>query len=358
MSDYFEIDFLDVEADKSGDAICLRYEINGATSIHVVDAGFQATGQSVVDHIRNYYGNPTHIHRVVVSHSDGDHAGGVRAVLEQFSVGELWMLRPWLYASEIIDRFANYSSAEALSKRLKSIYENIAALEEIALNKRIPIFEPFQGAAIGQFRVLAPSKSRYLDLIVQSDKTPESVAQAEATKLETLGGLLEKAARKVAALVKAAWGVEVFSPEETSAENEMSVVQYALLNNDRILLTADAGRRALAEAANYAGSLGMARPNRFQIPHHGSRRNVSTEVLDQWLGPRMVSMPSTATFSAIVSSAKKDEHHPRKSVVRALIHRGATVYATEGKCVCWSENAPDRGWSSASAIAYPEENEA
>jgi hypothetical protein len=41
------------------------------------------------------------------------------------------------------------------------------------------------------------------------------------------------------ALVKAAWGVETFSPEETSAENEMSVVQYALLSGKRMLLTAN-----------------------------------------------------------------------------------------------------------------------
>ena len=41
MSDFYEIDFLDVETAKSGDAIALRYGINGVTQVHVVDADFR-----------------------------------------------------------------------------------------------------------------------------------------------------------------------------------------------------------------------------------------------------------------------------------------------------------------------------
>ena len=37
MSDFFEIDFLDVEAKDSGDAIPLRYKIGDETRIHVTD---------------------------------------------------------------------------------------------------------------------------------------------------------------------------------------------------------------------------------------------------------------------------------------------------------------------------------
>ena len=44
MNDFFEIDFLDVEAKKSGDAIPLRYSINGGARIHITDGGFQGTG--------------------------------------------------------------------------------------------------------------------------------------------------------------------------------------------------------------------------------------------------------------------------------------------------------------------------
>lgn len=326
MSDFFEIDFLNVESAKSGDAIPLRYKLDGTTSIHVVDGGFQDTGEKVVEHINKYYGNPTYIDRVVASHPDGDHAGGLRRVLQDFEVKELWMLRPWLYADEIIDRFTRYTSVENLKKRLKEIYSNIAALEEIAVEKGIPIYAPFQGTVLGAFAVMAPTKERYLDLIVQSERTPESEKEAQGTSAATLGATLGRYAAKAVSLLRAAWGAEVFSPEETSAENEMSVVQYANICGKRIVLTADAGRTGLAEAADYAPYVGLALPgvDRFQIPHHGSRRNVSTEILDRWFGPRLPTKPSAGEekFQAIVSAAKKDEHHPRKAVVRAFIHRG------------------------------------
>src|SRR2546423_1920532 len=82
----------------------------------------------------------------------------------------------------------------------------------------IPIREPFQGAIIGPFTVLAPTKARYLDLIVESERTPESVEEAERSTLESLGQLVQGVAIKAAAIVasvRAAWGEEIFSPEET-----------------------------------------------------------------------------------------------------------------------------------------------
>lgn len=362
MSDFFEIDFLDVESTKSGDAISLRYQVDDISYIHVVDGGFQDTGQKVADHIKSYYDDPAYIDHVVVSHPDGDHAGGLRTILETFAVGHLWMLRPWVYANDLIHRFSRFSSVESLKNRLKEIYPNIATLEKIAEERGIPICEPFQGKSIGAFIVLAPAKERYLDLVVQSERTPESVEEASKTMGDELKTLFEKAAAKVASLLKAAWGQEVFSLEETSAENEMSVIQYANLCGKQILLTADAGRTGLAEAADFAPHVGLALPgiDRFQVPHHGSRRNVSTEVLDRWLGARLSTKPEKGneTFTAFISSAKEDKDHPRKAVVRACIHRGANVVTTEGANIRTSHNAPDRaGWVPATPVEYPEEQE-
>jgi len=358
MSDYFEIDFLDVESNKSGDAIPLRYTLNGLSYIHVVDGGFQDTGQAVVDHINKHYGNPTFIDHVVVTHPDGDHAGGLRKVLEDFQVGALWMLRPWLYAEELIDRFERYSSVENLASRLKELYPNIEALEELAEIYGVPIYEPFQGTMIGAFTVMAPTKTRYLDLVVESERTPKPAKEEKeaSTAWSGLLGALEKAA----ILIRAAWGDESFSTDDTSAENEMSVVQYANLCGKRILLTGDAGRNALWEAAAYAPYVGLQLPgiDRFQVPHHGSRRNVSTDLLDYWLGERLDKKPDETTFSALISSAKADEHHPRKAVIRACIHRGAAVASTEGKAIRTSFNAPERGWSPVTPLPYPDDQEA
>lgn len=356
MADFFEIDFLDVESKKSGDAIPIRYEIGGQTRIHVTDGGFQDTGDKVIEHINKYYGTPTRLDAVVVSHPDGDHAGGLRKLFDEYDISELWMLRPWLYADELIDRFSRFTSVENLIKRLKELYPNLVALEELAEEHDVPIYEPFQGAAIGAFTVMAPTKARYLDLVVESDKTPEATKAAEASLLRAAGTVVEK----LVTFVRAVWGQETFPEEDTGAENNMSVVQYANLCGNRILLTADAGRAALDEAADYAPHVGLSLPgiDRIQVPHHGSRHNVSTDLLDRWLGPRLAVPPDPANFTAVVSAAKADKDHPRKSVVRAFIHRGGKVITTEGRSKRIGHNAPDRdGWVTAEPVPYPEEEE-
>lgn len=244
MADFFEIDFLDVESKKSGDAICVRYELNGEVFIHVVDGGYQSTGEKVVKFINKYYGTPSFIDHVVATHNDGDHAGGLQKVLEEFDVGALWMLRPWDYAAELLPKFKRFSTVEGLKNALKKAYPNLAELEKIANRRGVPIYEPFQGTAIGAFRVMAPTRSRFLDLVVSSDKTPEEVA--EGTLLGAARDALVYAVKEAAALVRAAWGDEYFPTDGTSNENEMSVVQYAYLNGKKLLLTADTGRDGLS----------------------------------------------------------------------------------------------------------------
>jgi beta-lactamase superfamily II metal-dependent hydrolase len=157
-------------------------------------------------------------------------------------------------------------------------------------------------------------------------------------------------------------GSEKFSPEPTSVENEMSVIQYAELCGEKILLTGDAGRDGMAEAAVYAHSIGIPLPgiHKFQAPHHGGRRNLSTELLDWWLGPRLAQLlpEGQERFTAMISSAKEDPEHPRKAVLRALMHRGAKIATTENGRFRIQRNAPKRdGWVAMKQPAYPNEQE-
>lgn len=357
MSDYFEIDFLNVEAKSSGDAICVRYELGGETFVHVVDGGYQSTGDSVANHIKKYY-DVSYLDHVVATHNDGDHAVGLQKVLEEFEVGALWMLRPWHYADELLPRFKNYQNVDNLRAALKKAYPNLAELEKIAHRKGIPINEPFQGASIEAFTVMAPTKTRFLDLVLASNKTPE--ARSETTILGRAFDAATMMIKEVAALVKAAWGDEYFPAGETSEENEMSVVQYALLNGEKILLTGDTGRAGLQEVIDYAPFVGLALPgvDRFQVPHHGGRHNVNSELLDQLLGPKLESQSSSTKFTAVVSCSEEDANHPRKSVVRAMHHRGAKVLTTEGVSIrTYSGDVPDRGWGPATPVPYPDEQE-
>lgn len=359
MADFFEIDFLGVETSKSGDAIAIRYELAGKTTIHVVDGGYNSSGECLRDLINKYYDNPTFIDRVIATHNDGDHARGLVAILEHFEVGELWMLRPWEYAEELIGHFDTYESVPHLQSALRRAYANLAALEDIAINKGIPIHEPFQGAKIGVFHVMAPSRERYLNLILTSNKTPESSGM-ESRNDSILGAIVEKAKTAVT-LFLASWGAEAFPPGDTSNENEMSVVQYAMLNGKKILLTADTGRNGLQEVIDYAPHVGLTLPgiDRFQVPHHGGRHNVNTDLLNTIVGPILREPQETGHFQAYISSAKEDKDHPRKVVQRALIHRGANLHMTEGKNIRTSGGAaPTRpDYTPLVPAAYPDSYE-
>lgn len=354
MQDFYEIDFLNVESKKSGDAIPLRYQVNGNTYVHVVDGGFQATGEKVCEHIRKYY-KANVINNVVATHPDGDHAGGLRTVLEQFEVEALWMLRPWIYSKTLLQFFPTYNSEQALISRLRSIYPNIAALEDIALQRGIPIREPLQGAKIGAFTVCAPQLIRYLELVIDSEKTPESDATTGAANR----GLLHRMAEAKKTIMRSLWGQENFSDEDTSAENEMSVVQFAEICGRKILLTGDTGRDGLNEAADYVESNGIALPGLqiFDVPHHGSRRNVSTETLNRWLGPKLL-RGQKSNCIAVISASKEDPDHPRKSVIRGCMHRGSDVITTEECDLTLRCDSPNReGWGPLEPVSYPEDQE-
>lgn len=355
MSDFVELDFLAVETDKSGDAITVRYSVDGHSSVHVVDGGYLDTGTQIVEHLKKYY-DTSHVDHVVLTHPDQDHANGLRKVIEHCTVGRLWMNRPWLYAEELIDRFETYNSVDALRSRLRTAYAASAALEELAEAYGVPISAPFQGVTIGAFHVLAPTKSRYLDLVVASNKTPEAVK--EGLVASSVGGFA-KLLKAATEYIKSQWGDEYFPSSGTSSENEMSVIQFAQLNGRRILLTGDAGRDALNEAADYSPYAGLALPGvwAFQVPHHGGRHNVSTDVLDRWLGPKLASLPASTTWNALCSSAKADLDHPRKSVIRAMLHRGGHFAATEGRSLSLAAGVTRENWSAVPQVPYPDEQE-
>jgi beta-lactamase superfamily II metal-dependent hydrolase len=139
----------------------------------------------------------------------------------------------------------------------------------------------------------------------------------------------------------------------------MSVIQYAVLCGDKILLTGDAGRDGLTEAAHYAVNNGHSVPvNKFQAPHHGGRHNLSSDLLDFWVGARLAQMEPKGQdkFEAVISAAKEDADHPRKAVLRALRHLGAFILTTEDMPVIVQRNST-RTWTAVENVPYPDEQE-
>lgn len=365
----FEIDFLPVgKGERSGDAIAVRYGTPGNYSIVVYDGGTKEAGQALVDHIRRYYGTDF-VDHVVNSHPDGDHASGLSIVLEQLQVGTLWMHRPWNYSRVILDyfkdgRITSDSLKDRLQQKMRAAYE----LEQIAQSKRIPIKEPFQGERIGVFHVLSPNRDWYIhDLIPAFEKSPAQKLAEEAAA-QSMGLDLFKAlrevARKATTWVAEQWNIELLRENvETSAENESSAILYAYMEDEKegIVLTGDAGVRALSAAAEYLEKHGIDVPQSvkfIQIPHHGSRHNVSTSLLNRLLGQKLLGPTTSPSKFAYVSASVDSKTHPRKMVVNAFVRRGASVIATQGTAKCYSRGMPARsGWNPVTPLAFSTEVE-
>lgn len=326
----YEIDFLPVGTlASSGDAIAVRYGDGLGYAIHVVDGGYTNTAPDLIEHVRTRYDSET-VNHMVLTHADGDHAAGLVEVIETLNVQALWMNRPWLYAAEIIHHFHGGWSVDGLVRHLRSQYPKLVELEAIAARRGITVYEAFQGAQIGQFTVLAPSRQRYLRLLPDFEKTPERKTTADT---EGLWGRALEAAKAVARWVTESWTGETLSenPDPTSASNESSLVQMAVIDGEQLVLTGDVGPNGLNEAAQYAELLhGRLSPTFIQVPHHGSRRNVTPSALNRWLGP--IQPQGSATIGvAYCSAARLDEEHPRKKVVNAFTRRGYEVHVTNGR---------------------------
>lgn len=360
----YEVEFVGVgdECKKDADAIALRWEdLSGNYKIAVYDGGLQAHGEKLEQHLNKYYfdGNDDEkiIDCVICSHSDLDHASGLKNILEKFKVQALYMNRPWLYVDDIWDKVKDGRiTKNSLIERLKKEYKYINDLEEIAQEKGIPIYEAFQGTIIEEkLRILSPSKEFYLDLLVESSKTPlEENSSSDNTFCRFFKGI----AQYVKNLIETWSGEKLRENVSTTAENEMSVVIYGEVD-DNFLLTGDAGIRALDKSITYSEEIGKCIKDTvdfIQIPHHGGRHNVSPSILNRLIGE--IVEEGVTTKKVAFASVANGSDHPLQMVVNAFTRRGVKVYKTKGNVIRHYKDMPDRaGWAALEKLEFEQKVE-
>jgi glyoxylase-like metal-dependent hydrolase (beta-lactamase superfamily II) len=159
-----EIEFLPVgDASKAGDAIVIRYGDISSYQLMIVDGGNLDSGKLLVEHIRQQFGHKAVISHVVLTHSDADHASGLREVLREIPVENLWIHIPWFLAAEARHLFRDKRWTEpGLCEAIKKEYDVISEILDLAIAAKCNIYYPFEGSTIGPFRVLSPSRYAYL----------------------------------------------------------------------------------------------------------------------------------------------------------------------------------------------------
>ena len=380
----YEIDFIAVgDASRSGDAIALRYgNLHGARheqTVVVIDGGTQESGQKLVQHVRTYYGTNV-VNYAISTHPDCDHVSGLKVVVGEMEVRSLLMHQPWDRASNIRKVLDDRRFTTAgIESRLESALETASELQDLATQRKIPITEPFAGVHTQDESLLflGPSEDYYNGLVCQflnvpATKSPygglfAAAARASAPPRSPYGNLFA-AARSTATIpsnsfaslfmppppAPANW-LSLLAPAKpnpssyettetktetltdggkTSPANSSSAILLLRVDGHSILLTGDAGVEALMHAANYAQRRGISTTGLqfWQVPHHGSERNLGPSVLRRIGG-------AVAFISAARCGAPK---HPAKRVTNALMRRGTRVYSTCGTNIWHSLDAPPR----------------
>lgn len=202
-----EIEFLPVgDGSKAGDAIVIRYGEASSNELMIVDGGNLDSGKLLVEHVRKHFGKDKVISNVVLTHSDADHASGLREVLRELPVQNLWLHLPWLLAEEARHLFNDKRWTEpGLRDAIKKEYDIVSEIYDLGVTAKCKVYYPFEGNNIGPFRVLSPSRHAYLHLLPQFDKTPEPDRELLESASMWLGkqqgsalrNLIEKAVAKV-----------------------------------------------------------------------------------------------------------------------------------------------------------------
>lgn len=351
----YEIDFIGINKEgKDADAICFRYfnENDNKYHIGIYDGGTNDYGIEMKEHIKKYYkqnDEPIVIDFIVCSHSHEDHASGLTEILNEFTVKKVYMNRPWLYLEELYGRVKDGRiTLNSLEEKLRNNYKYINDIETICKEKNIAIEETFEGKVIeNKFKVLSPTKQFYMDLLVESDKTPEMEKQS---RMQRIYHNVQRAVN----IILETWNIEHLREDVTTdPENEMSIILYGDMEEQKFLFVGDAGTRALNKAIDFTEKeyIDCKKINVYQIPHHGGRRNVSTSLLDRLLGKKVSEGYEDGRIAFAL--AAKNSDHPKKMVTNAYKRRGVKVFETKGETIRHQYNTPNReGWVSTTPVSF------
>jgi beta-lactamase superfamily II metal-dependent hydrolase len=342
---------------KSGDAIALRYgNLYGPRNeqvVIIVDGGYTASGEALVEHIKEHYGTER-VDLVISTHPDQDHITGLEVVVEELQVDALLMHQPWRHSQTVAKARATSFRSAGFAEWVQKSLQGASDLEAVATRKAIRIIEPFCGLTIpttaGTLRILGPTKEYYESLLQEEVQIPGTARQPGA-----LEGLLRKMAAGAATLLDETFNIETLRDDGTTTpSNNSSVVCMFTIDGRQLLLTGDAGVPALQQAIAVLEGEGF-QPGSLkfvQVPHHGSRSNVGPSILNRMLGPKGQTTQHSTAFASVAK--KNPEHkHPAKKVTNAFHRRGYAVHVTQGEAKSLIYNAPNRtGWTASRPLPF------
>ena len=339
-----EVDFLAASQSKSADAILIRvgtFSYDDPSSnqqkVILIDSGYAACSEKIKGHLRRYYGK-LHIDYVFITHPDRDHIAGFNALLDDktVSIGHVIIHDPWEHCKEIFKRDSDgRRTRKSVEKKIDETFETLGEVLDKLDDREISHTEIFAGRCLPlseyKFIVLGPSRDFYEDCV-------KNCILEENDSMTKGEDVYEKTTSSASDVHK------FFLDSPSTSPRNMSSMVILLSKKDGqplFLFTGDAGVESLENAFGCAirYSVELSGLRKMQLPHHGSIKNVSKDVLTFFNAE-----------SYVVSASTQEEQHPSKLLINYVVERlhKPVLCASDDYQLCFRfDGAPLRGWGAA-----------
>lgn len=296
-------------AAQQGDAVWIEYGTR--TSVHrvLMDAGTPASAAAIRDRIARLPESQRRFDLLVVTHIDTDHIGGVLKLLAERPPG-LTFDDVWFNGWEHIKR-AGGSRLGPIDGEIMSTFLTKLGWPWNAGFDGGPVMVPREGPPPqkrlrGGLRltVLSPFE-RQLSRLRTSWRSVVQAAGLDPHDPERWARLLEKIARKGlrSSLLGARLDVDALArsvfQSDTAVANGSTIALLAEFEGKSCLISGDAFAPVLVEGIGrllHARGQSRLSVDAFKVPHHGSRFNVSNDLLKSVVSPEYLFSTSGAIF--------------------------------------------------------------
>lgn len=322
----FTIEMLPAEY---GDCLLITYGTARKPHRILVDGGTPKTLPRLVARLRALPEKERHFELVLVTHIDDDHIGGMLALLKQNLItwDDFWFNGWHHLAPGRVPPVADGETIPGLPSKGKPAVlspkqgRDLASMlyadpEELAWNVEfnggavvVPDTGPLPTVTLEGGMKLTLLSPLQVNLTRLDQRWPEALRDylrpARPVRPPTLGGRLDLG--KLAS--------SNFKPDHAPA-NGSSIAVLAEFNRKRCLLTGDAYATTLgATLARLAGRGKKVALDAFKLPHHGSRSNISNEVLELVDCNRYL----------VSTNGVKFNHPDVEAIARVVVNGGAGV---------------------------------
>lgn len=319
-----EIDILPASSEKKGgDSVLVRignFDYTNSRNnqkVILIDSGYSENAERIKEYLTNYYQTNT-IDLVVITHPDIDHISGFKTLLENNSViiKKTYIHDPWNHTSHMFTRtIDNRRTVKSLGNAFDETLSKLSDILDKLSALKIENIEPFGYAEIKGFNlhILGPNKKFYRDNLYKFDGMEGASSQYSGSDIyeSDLSSYHENMPH-------------FLDNPKTSPKNETSVIMLLQDHEGKplALFTGDAGVEAINKALDNADKVGIDYTGvyLFQIPHHGSIKNISKDVIDR-----------ISPINAYVSAPSQKAEHPSPLLINYFLNNSIPTYHIKDK---------------------------